>query len=80
MILGTDEDEFKYTAREDGTLVIPAVMITEKDCAAPEGVMSQELDYVAALQSAAAFRLTEERLEIDDAAGETVLVFVEATD
>ena len=51
--------------------------ITEMACASPEGVMEQEAAYMEALQSAAAYRVVENRLELEDAAGETTLVFAE---
>jgi heat shock protein HslJ len=44
-------------------------------CLDPEGIMEQEDAYLAALQSAAAYRLVDERLQIENAAGEAVLVF-----
>jgi hypothetical protein len=37
--------------------------------------MEQEAAYIGALQSASAYRMTDSRLEIADASGETVLVF-----
>jgi heat shock protein HslJ len=48
------------------------------ECPSPKGVMAQEGAYVEALSSAAAYRRTGERLEVEDAAGETTLVFVQS--
>jgi heat shock protein HslJ len=76
LIIGTDEDQFKYTATEDETLVIPKFMITEKDCPESEGVMQQERAYVEALRNGSAYRMIDDRLEIQNASGETILVFV----
>ena len=45
-------------------------------CASPAGVMEQEEAFVETLRDAARFRVTDDRLEIEDAAGETALVFV----
>jgi heat shock protein HslJ len=48
---------------------IGAVASTRKHCADPEGVMDQESQYLAALQSAATYRVEGTRLEIRTAAG-----------
>lgn len=50
-------------------------MITEMDCPLPEGIMEQEGAYVETLGQAASYRLVGDRLEIQNAAGETILVF-----
>lgn len=63
-----------YTA-DGGQLSIPEIVRTEMACLEPEGIMEQEDAYLAALQSAAAYRLLDERLQIENAAGEAVLVF-----
>jgi heat shock protein HslJ len=73
---GGAPDSGKYTVTAEGGLSIPMVAITAMDCPSPEGVMAQEKAYVDALTDAAAFRLTDDGLEIMDAAGETVLVYV----
>ena len=75
LIIGSDPDRYRYTALEDGTLTIPGFMVTEKDCSEPEGVAQQEATYVEALQNAAGYRLAGDRLEIENALGETTLVF-----
>jgi heat shock protein HslJ len=64
-----------YTASPDGTLAIPAPAQTQMACVEPEGVMEQEEAYVKALAGAASYRLADNRLELQDAAGETALVF-----
>lgn len=58
-----------------GELAITEISQTLMLCTAPEGVMEQEAAYLAALQRAAAFRLVGERLQIENAAGEAMLVF-----
>jgi len=64
----------EYTAAQ-GTLTVHELAITLQDCPEPEGVMQQEAAYVGALQAAAAYRVTDDRLEMENAAGETTLVF-----
>ena len=75
LVIGDDADAGKYKSTPDGGLVIPRLMITALDCPAPFGVMAQEDAYLKALRSAVAFRLVGNRLEMQDAAGVTVLVF-----
>ena len=72
---GGGHDSGKFIATNDGSLTIPAIAITAQACLAPEGVMEQEQSYVEALNSAATYRMVDDRLEIDDATGETTLVF-----
>jgi heat shock protein HslJ len=74
---GAEAAFFRYMATEDGTLTIPGFVITEKLCDSPEGdVMEQEDAYIEALRSAAVYRVVDDRPEIDNAAGETTLVFL----
>jgi heat shock protein HslJ len=51
---------------------------TQQFCAEPEGVMDQEARFLAALQSAASFRINGSQLEITSAAGQIVLVATRA--
>jgi len=86
LIIGSDDETHQYRATRDdspaadaaqsGSLTIPSFIITEKDCPSPGGVMEQERTYVEALRNAAAYRVIEDRLEIDNIEGETILVFV----
>ncbi|NIN63919.1 MAG: META domain-containing protein, partial [Anaerolineae bacterium] len=64
----------EYTAADDGTLTIPEIAVTAQLCQTPEGVMRQEDAYIQALGNAAAYRLTDDRLEIHNVLGETTLV------
>jgi WD40 repeat protein len=73
----TRDDQPKEGAAESGALSIPNFIITEKDCPSPEGIMQQERIYVEALRDAAAYQISDERLEIDNAQGETILVFTQ---
>ena len=74
-VIGDDVAGAKYKAGEDGSLTVPRLSITALDCPTPEGVVDQEKAYLGALRSAAAYRLVDDRLEIQDAAGETILVY-----
>ena len=57
-----------------GEISISDVANTEMWCADPEGVMDQEQAFLAALRSAASYRLAGEQLELLDAAGSVTLV------
>lgn len=57
-----------------GALSISALEMTAQACVEPLGVMAQEAAYLGALQQAAAYRLTGNRLEIEDDAGRLLLV------
>jgi heat shock protein HslJ len=78
MVIGIGKDaevRGKYKATEDGSLEIPGYSITLAACLTPDGAMEQEKAYLEALSSAATFLLMEDRLELRDAAGATVLVY-----
>ena len=62
-------------AMGESVLAIPVIEVTLQLCEGPEGVMGQEKSYIEAFANAAIYRVKENRLEIDDAAGETTLVF-----
>ena len=65
-----------YTATEEGTLTVPMIAMTVMACpSSPEGVMEQERAYVETLRDVTAYRLDGDRLELADAAGETVLAY-----
>lgn len=72
---GGGPDSGCYTATKKGALTIPVVAITVQECPSPQGVMEQEKAYVAALTSSETYRVVDDRLEIQDADGETVLVY-----
>ena len=72
---GGGRDSGRYTAADGGILTIAQIAITLQDCHTPEGIMQQEAAYVEALRDAAAYQVTDDRLEIRNAAGETTLVF-----
>jgi heat shock protein HslJ len=87
LIIDSDDETYQYRITRDdppiegtaesGALTIPNFVITEKDCPSPEGLMQQEQAYVQTLKNAAAYRFSNGRLEIDNAQGETILVFTQ---
>ena len=73
---GGGPDSGRYTARDDDTLTLPQPLaVTVQLCSSPQGIMEQEEAYIAGLQSAAAYRVIDDRLEISDASGAIGLVF-----
>jgi heat shock protein HslJ len=73
---GGGPDSGKYVATDGGTLTLPQpIAVTVQLCSEPEGIMEQEAAYIEALRSAASYRVVDDRLEIDNAAGEMTLVF-----
>jgi len=65
----------EYAAADEGDLAVPMLWQHLQACTAPEGVMEQEETYIEAIRNAAAYRVSDDRLEIEDAAGEMMLVF-----
>jgi heat shock protein HslJ len=59
-----------------GSLGIPLFIHTDKDCPSPSGVMRQESVYFETLRDADRYRIVDDLLEIDNAKGETMLMFV----
>jgi heat shock protein HslJ len=73
---GGGPDSGRYSAEDDGTLnVARPLAVTVQLCSSPPGIMEQEEAYIEALLDAAAYRVIDDRLEVDDAAAETTLVF-----
>jgi heat shock protein HslJ len=67
-----------YTAtftREGAEFSISDLAVTEKSCAEPEGIMSQEEQFLSDLQSAARLVQVGGALEISDVNGEPTLLF-----
>ncbi|MFO7684361.1 MAG: META domain-containing protein [Chloroflexota bacterium] len=64
-----------YTATAQGSLTIPEVASTARDCPEIEGVLAQETAFQEALWMAAGYRFQGDQLAIHNAAGETTLVF-----
>jgi heat shock protein HslJ len=72
---GITPDCGKYVATRKGKLDVTFLCVTVRDCLSPEGVMEQEKAYVEALLSSAKYRIIDDTLEIQNAEGETVLVY-----
>jgi heat shock protein HslJ len=49
--------------------------VTVQLCSEPKGIMVQEEAYLEALKEAASYRIVDDRLEISNQAGETILVY-----
>jgi heat shock protein HslJ len=60
------------------SIAIGPAITTLRACAEPEGIMAQEEQYLAALQTAATYKINGERLEMRTAAGSKVADFVAA--
>lgn len=58
-----------------GTLTIREVGMTEMYCMDPAGVMEQEQQFLSALTSVTAYRMTANRLELLDSSGAALFVF-----
>ena len=72
---GGGPDDGKYAATDDGALQLLEFAVTAVGC--PGAILAQERAYLEALTSTAAYRLSDRRLELQNTAGETVLVFVQ---
>ena len=57
------------------SLSISTLVQTEMACLNPAGVMDQESTYLKTLPQAASFSINGDQLEIQNAAGETILTF-----
>jgi len=66
----------RYGASGDGFITISqGIERTKWGCDVPESVLQQEEAYFKALANAATYRVMNDRLEFDTAAGETILTF-----
>jgi len=73
---GGSPDSGKYHAKSDGTFTLGSPFaVTVQLCTEPEGIMEQEAAYIEALMSAARYKIVGDRLEIENEAGETILIF-----
>jgi len=72
---GGGPDSGAYIATDDGSFMIDEVAVTVRLCLEPEGVMEQEAAYIEALLDAATYQIINDRLDIMDGSGETLLVF-----
>jgi heat shock protein HslJ len=65
----------EYEAADGGGLRFGFFSVTAMACPSPEGIMEQEQAYIDALTEASTYRLEGNRLEIQDVAGGTILLF-----
>ena len=72
---GGGPDSGSYNVTPDGSLEIPLLAITQMLCVEPDGVMEQEDAFVKTLTGAIAYHLEDDILSLQNAEGETVLVF-----
>lgn len=73
---GGSPDSGKYHAKGNGTFTLEhPFTVTVQLCTEPEGIMEQEAAYIEALMSAARYKIVGDRLEIENEAGETILIF-----
>jgi heat shock protein HslJ len=49
--------------------------VTVQLCTNPEGIMEQESEYIEVLMAASHYQIMDDRLEINDEAGELMLVY-----
>jgi heat shock protein HslJ len=72
-------NEYNATVKSTSPkITIGPVASTRKSCPSPEGVMTQEAAYLAALETAATFTIQGARLELRTADGEIVADFTRA--
>jgi heat shock protein HslJ len=67
-----------YEADDDGNISIGPAAATQMMCSEPEGIMEQESQYLAALETAATYRMEGDRMELRTADGAMVANFVMA--
>jgi heat shock protein HslJ len=60
----------------DGNIQVEDIFVTERYCLEPEGLMQQEQAYFNALGSVNQFIVSNNRLQLKDQAGATVLIFI----
>jgi heat shock protein HslJ len=72
---GCNNYNASYEASEE-TISIGVTASTEMACMDPEGVMDQEVLYLAALQNSAVYSIQDDRLEIRDENGSGVAYFI----
>jgi heat shock protein HslJ len=65
----------QFSVGNDGSLNFQNLYNTEMFCMEPEGVMDQELAFLQTLSQASSYSITNDTLELKNAAGETILSF-----
>lgn len=75
---GGSPDLGKFNAKRDGSFaLIPPLAVTVQLCSEPVGIMEQEAEYLEKMNLAARFRREGNRLELLDASGESILIYIE---
>jgi heat shock protein HslJ len=73
---GGSPDSGEYVSKSNGTFQLgDPFAVTVQLCTDPEGIMEQESEYIEALMAASRYQILDERLEIEDVAGELLLVY-----
>jgi heat shock protein HslJ len=72
---GCNRYGLEYTTPREGALSVGETEKTLELCLGPEGVMEQERAYTKALRNATTYRLVADRLELANAAGDTILSY-----
>lgn len=73
---GGSPDSGKYISKNNGTFQLgDPFAVTVQLCTEPEGIMEQEALYIDALMTAAQYQIVDNRLEIKNKAGETILIY-----
>ena len=72
---GGGPDSGKYAATADGSLEVSQLAVTVQLCTEPDGIMQQEQAYIDTLQQVRAYRSADDRLELYDEAGDSILGF-----
>jgi heat shock protein HslJ len=67
-----------YEADDDGNISIGPAATTRMMCSEPEGIMEQETEYLAALETAATYNIEGERLQLRTAEGSLAADFTVA--
>ena len=72
---GCNDYSAPYEADDQGNISIGPAITTFKECSEPEGVMEQEQQYLAALGTAATYRMEGDTMEMRTAEGARVASF-----
>jgi heat shock protein HslJ len=72
---GCNDYSVPYEADDDGNISIGPAVTTFKECSEPEGIMQQEQEYLAALETAATYRAEGDTMEMRTAEGSRVASF-----
>ena len=68
------------TATDAGDFHAGPLAVPKKFCAEPAGLMEQETAYLAALQQVTHYTITDDTLDLSDAAGTVLLTYIRQTE